>query len=80
MKWKHNALRHSYASYRVAQMGDAGRVAGQLGNSATVVHRHYRELVTASNAQAWFAVMPSAPANDGAIGAHPGQHNGLNGT
>jgi len=60
MKWKHNALRHSYASYRFAQIGDAGRVAGELGNSAAVVHRHYRELVSASDAQAWFAVMPSA--------------------
>jgi hypothetical protein len=61
MKWKHNALRHSYASYRFAQIGDAGRVAGELGNSAVVVHRHYRELVTPSDAQAWFAVMPSVP-------------------
>jgi integrase len=63
MKWKHNALRHSYASYRFAQIGDAGRVAGELGNSAAVVHRHYRELVKQSDAEAWFAVKPSAPAN-----------------
>ena len=63
VEWKSNALRHSYASYRFAQIGDAGRVAGELGNSAAVVHRHYRELVTASDAQAWFAIMPTAPAN-----------------
>jgi integrase len=63
LKWKHNALRHSYASSRFAQIGDAGRVAGELGNSAAVVHRHYRELVTASDAAAWFAVKPEAPAN-----------------
>jgi hypothetical protein len=70
MKWKHNALRHSYANHRFAKIGDAGRVTGELGNSAAVVHRH-RELVAASHAQAWFAAMPSAPANDAAIGAYP---------
>jgi integrase len=63
LKWKHNALRHSYASYRFAQIGDAGRVAGELGNSAAVVHRHYRELVKQSEAVAWFAVSPTAPGN-----------------
>ena len=62
MKWKANALRHSYASYRFAQTGDAGRVAGELGNSAAVVHRHYRELVKPTDAQRWFAVTyPKVP-------------------
>jgi integrase len=63
VQWKANALRHSYASYRFAQTADAGRVAGELGNSAAVVHRHYRELVTPSAAAAWFAVKPESPAN-----------------
>ncbi len=61
--WKANALRHSYASYRFAQTGDAGRVAGELGNSVNVVHRHYRELVKPAKAEAWFAVGPQQPAN-----------------
>ena len=61
--WKSNALRHSYASYRFAQIGDAGRVAGELGNSAAVVHRHYRELVKPADAERWFNVKPEAPAN-----------------
>jgi len=63
VKWKANALRHSYASYRFAQIGDAGRVAGELGNSAAVVHRHYRELVKPADAVKWFAVAPERPAN-----------------
>jgi integrase len=63
VKWKANGLRHSYASYRFAQIGDAGRVAGELGNRAAVVHRHYRELVTPADAEKWFAVKPEAPAN-----------------
>lgn len=61
--WKANALRHSYASYRFAQTGDAGRVAGELGNSAAVVHRHYRELVKPADAERWFSIRPEAPAN-----------------
>lgn len=61
--WKSNALRHSYASYRFAQTGDAGRVAGELGNSAAVVHRHYRELVKPADAERWFSVKPASPEN-----------------
>lgn len=63
LKWRDNGLRHSYASYRFAELGDAGRVAGELGNSAAVVHRHYRELVKPDDAKAWFAIRPEAPAN-----------------
>jgi integrase len=63
LRWKQNALRHSFASYRFAQSGDAGRVAGELGNSAAVVHRHYRELVKPADADKWFAVKPHAAAN-----------------
>jgi hypothetical protein len=63
VKWKANGLGHSYASYRFAQIGDAGRVAGELGNSAAVVHRHYCELVKPADAQKWFAVAPEAPVN-----------------
>lgn len=62
VKWKQNALRHSYASYRFAQTADAGRVAGELGNSAAVVHRHYRELVKPADAERWFAVKPAGEA------------------
>jgi len=61
--WKGNGLRHSYASYRFAQIGDAGRVAGELGNSATVVHRHYKELVKPGDAVKWFNVSPERPKN-----------------
>jgi len=64
VNWKKNALRHSYASYRFAQIGDAGRVAGELGNSAAVVHKHYRELVKPADAEKWFAVKPEAAAGN----------------
>jgi len=63
VKWQRNGLRHSYASYRFAQIGDAGRVAGELGNSAAVVHRHYRELVKPADALQWFNVCPNRAGN-----------------
>jgi integrase len=63
VEWKANALRHSYASYRFALTGDAGRVAGECGNSAAVIHRHYRELVKPADAERWFNVRPEAAAN-----------------
>jgi integrase len=63
VEWQSNALRHSYASYRFAQIGDAGRVASELGNTVTVVHKHYRELVKPKDAEKWFAILPEQPAN-----------------
>ncbi len=64
IQWKHNGLRHSYASYRFAQTMDAGRVSGEMGNSASVVHRHYRELVTPTAAARWFALCPDTEAQN----------------
>ena len=58
-KWKHNALRHSFISYRVADVKDVPRVALEAGNSPAMIFQHYREVVTAEAAKAWFAVRPS---------------------
>jgi integrase len=63
VKWKANACRHSYVSYRFAQTGDAGRVAGECGNSAAMVHKHYRALVTPQAAEQWFSICPEAAEN-----------------
>ncbi len=37
MKWKKNALRHSYISYRVSECADVARVADESGNSPAVI-------------------------------------------
>jgi len=57
--WKPNALRHSYASYRLADTQNAAQVALEMGNSADMVFRHYRELVKPHMAKAWFAIEPA---------------------
>ena len=61
--WKHNALRHSFGSYRLAQIKNAAEVSLEMGNSPQMVFKHYRELVTPKNAAAWWAIEPKRPAN-----------------
>jgi integrase len=60
---KHNALRHSFISYRVAATQNVAQVALESGNSPAMIFAHYRELVTADDATAWFAIAPETPAN-----------------
>ena len=40
--WRQNALRHSYGSYRLAQIQDAAKVALEMGNSPQMLFKHYR--------------------------------------
>jgi integrase len=61
--WKDNGLRHSFISYRLADIQNAAQVALEAGNSPNVVFKHYRELVKPSAAKAWFAVAPETPVN-----------------
>ena len=60
---KDNALRHSYASYRLAATQSAAQVSLEMGNSPQVVLKHYHELTKPGEAAAWFAVAPQTPAN-----------------
>jgi hypothetical protein len=52
--WKHNGLRHSFISYRVAETQDVAKVALEAGNSPQMIFQHYRELVQPAAAKAWF--------------------------
>lgn len=56
--WKHNGLRHSYGSYRLAVVQDPAKVAYEMGNSVSMVFRHYRALLTEEEGKRWFAIMP----------------------
>jgi hypothetical protein len=58
VKWKHNALRHSYISYRVAAAKNVAEVALEAGNSPDMIFQHYRELVTGKAAKEWFGITP----------------------
>lgn len=61
--WKDNGLRHSFISYRLADVQSAAQVALEAGNSPNVVFRHYREVVKPAAAKAWFSLVPETPAN-----------------
>ena len=61
--WKHNALRHSFCSYRLAAIKNAAQVALEAGNSPQMIFRHYRQVVTEAEAAKWFGITPEGPVN-----------------
>ncbi|MCW5556808.1 MAG: hypothetical protein KIT22_03055, partial [Verrucomicrobiae bacterium] len=61
--WVKNGLRHSFCSYRLAVTKNAAQVAHEAGNSAGMVFKHYRELVTEAQGKAWFDIRPEKAAN-----------------
>jgi len=63
IKWKQNALRHSFISYRLAEIQDVNRVALEAGTSPQMIFRYYRELATPEQARTWFAIAPETAAN-----------------
>jgi integrase len=56
--WPDNALRHSYGTYRLAALGDAARVALEMGTSVAKLMTNYRELADSIDAASWFSVIP----------------------
>ncbi|MDP7309455.1 MAG: hypothetical protein QF405_17560, partial [Roseibacillus sp.] len=58
LRWPRNVLRHSFISYRVAQIQDVNQVALEAGNSPNIIFKHYRELVTEETAGEWFSIGP----------------------
>jgi integrase len=62
--WKHNGLRHSFISYRLAVIKDVGQVSLEAGNSPGMVFKHYRQLVRESEAKAWFSILPPKQAEN----------------
>ncbi len=58
VKWKRNALRHSFGSYRLEQTKNAGQVALEMGNSAKIVMDHYHEIVDAKTAREYWSIKP----------------------
>jgi integrase len=63
IKWEQNALRHSFISYRLAEIQDVNRVALEAGNSPQMIFRHYRELATPEQARTWFSISPAEAQN-----------------
>lgn len=60
MAWRKNGLRHSFISYRLADIKNVAQVALEAGNSPQMIFQHYRELVTPEAAAAFWALTPPA--------------------
>jgi integrase len=59
--WPKNGLRHSFASYRLAVIHDAPRVAAELGHtSPQMLYSTYRELVLPQEAERYWNITPTA--------------------
>jgi integrase len=58
----HNAFRHSFCTYHVALLGDAGRTATLLTHRGNVslLYEHYRGNATRAAGEAYFGIMPPA--------------------
>lgn len=58
VQWKHNALRHSSASYYLALIGDEYKTAEQMGHSIRVLKTNYKGLVKEKDANKFFNILP----------------------
>jgi len=56
LEWSTNALRHSFGSYRIAEVKNEAQVALEMGNTPAMVFAHYRAVVTEEAAREWFGV------------------------
>lgn len=63
-RWSKNGLRHSFASYRLAAIHDAPRVAAELGHtSPQMLYSTYRELVLPTEADRYWKIEPANTEN-----------------
>jgi hypothetical protein len=55
---KRNALLHSFGSYRMEMVKNAGQVALEMGNSAAIVMKHYFDIVESRAAKEYWNIRP----------------------
>lgn len=57
--WPSNGMRHSFASYHLAQFKDSGELALEMGHTnSAILFQHYRELVKPKAAESFWSIMP----------------------
>ena len=56
-KWRRNALRHSFISYRCAVAG-AARAAQEAGNSENETRKSYEDAKSEAEGKAYFSINP----------------------
>ena len=58
VEWVHNATRHSFVSYHLAEFQNAAKTALEAGHSEQMTFSHYRALVTPQAAAEYWAIVP----------------------
>lgn len=58
----HDVLRHTFISMFVAKYRSIGEAAIQAGNSESIIRKHYLDLKTVEEADAFFAILPKKSA------------------
>ncbi len=61
--WPRDVLRHTGISCHYRVHGDEGLTAAWAGNSPDMIHSHYRALVSAKDAKAFFEIWPKGVRN-----------------
>lgn len=64
----HDVMRHTFISMHVAKHRSMGEAALQAGNSESIIRKHYLDLKTKEEAEAFFAILPVRPTS---LGAEP---------
>lgn len=59
VKWKPNALRHSYASYHLELHSNPQLTAKNCGHQVNVLMQNYMQITDLPTAQRWFAIEPA---------------------
>jgi integrase len=58
-RWPDNGLRHTFGSIHLATGKDEVRTAHEMGNSPSMVHRHYKSLLTEAEAARYWSLRPT---------------------
>lgn len=72
-EWKPDALRHSFASYRLALEKDMAALALEMGNSPDMIFKHYLELAHEDVAARYFGLRPGKLELNGTLATQNGR-------
>ena len=63
IEWVHNGMRHTYASHHLAKHQDSSKTMLQLGHvgRVDVLFNHYRNLVTPTDCDRYWNIIPPSP-------------------
>ena len=63
LDWVNNGLRHSYATHRMAEVGNAGQVAEEMGTSIGRIKANYDAVPADIDPKAYFGMVPDISAS-----------------